>query len=190
MLDKNKPILVADAWIYANGSMHLGHLSGLMAGDILARYFKQAGHSVVHVSGADMHGTPIVLAAEQEKTTPAELAEKYYQEFAKTFTDLGFTYDWYGTTEDPVHIKFVQELFLKLLDQGYIFKQVQTLPYSVKAERFLPDRYVEGKCPICGYEEARGDQCDNCGNLLEPQQLINPISKLDQQPPEWRETTA
>ncbi len=183
----NRKIFIGVAWPYANGSLHLGHVSGLIASDILARYFRAKGDDVLMVSGSDCHGTPIVVTAEQEKIPPKEVAEKYHKEFIRTLVEgLDFSYDNYTTTLTETHRKTVQELFLKLLDKEYIYKKTEDLPYCPKCERFLPDRYIEGECYHCHFSPARGDQCDNCGNLIDPKLLINPHCKICQTAPIWK----
>lgn len=185
----SKPILIAAAWPYANGSLHLGHVAGLIAGDVLARYHRQKGDRVLYVSGSDCHGTPIAVEAEKQGTSPKIIAEKYHAEFLTTLIDgLKFSYDNFTTTMTATHERVVQEMFLKLLASGHIEKKIESLPYSEVSKRFLPDRYLEGTCPICGFTSARGDQCDNCSNLLNPKQLINPKSKIDGDTPVWRDS--
>lgn len=193
-MNKNKKkstrkVLVAAAWPYANGSLHLGHIVGLIGSDILARFFRQKGAEVLFVSGSDCHGTPIVFEAEKQGVEPAEIAQKYHQEFKKTLFDgLSFSYDNYSKTTSKVHQETVQEIFLKLYKKGWIYKKSQELPYCEKCQRFLPDRYIEGECPICHFDSARGDQCDNCGNLLDASQLIKPRCKICGSAPVWKES--
>jgi len=185
----NKNILIAAAWPYANGSLHLGHVAGLLGADILARYFRLRGDNVLYVSGSDCHGTPIVLEADRLKTTPAEIAAKYHAEFTETLVKgLNFSYDNYTTTLTDNHKQVVQELFLKLYEEGNIYKKTEELPYCEKCARFLPDRYIEGECPICNFSSARGDQCDNCGNLMDTKKLVNPKCKICGSTPQWRES--
>lgn len=186
--DTKNDILIASAWPYANGLLHLGHLSGLIASDVLARYFRAQGHQVLFVSGSDSHGTPVVVQAEQEKTTPQEIAEKYHKLFKASFEKLYFSYDIYTETATENHQKIVQDIFLKLYESGHIVKKIQSLPYCEKCKRFLPDRYVEGTCPHCGFDGARGDQCDECGRLLDPDQLKDPKCKTCKSKPVWRKT--
>ncbi len=185
----NQQVLIAAAWPYANGSLHLGHVAGLLGADILARYFRLRGANVLYVSGSDCHGTPIVLEADRLKTTPGEIAAKYHEEFTNTLVKgLNFSYDNYTTTLTDNHKKVVQELFLKLYEAGNIYKKTEELPYCEKCARFLPDRYIEGECPICHFTSARGDQCDNCGNLMDTKKLINPKCKICGSSPEWLES--
>jgi methionyl-tRNA synthetase len=185
----NRKILVAAAWPYANGSLHLGHASALIGADILARYFRLNGDSVLFVSGSDCHGTPIALEADRLGVKPAEIADKYHNEFYKTLIDgLSFSYDLYTKTTTENHYQVVQELFAKAYEAGHIYKKTEELPYCETCHRFLPDRYIEGECPICHFSSARGDQCDNCGNLTDTKQLINPKCKICGGAPVWKES--
>ncbi len=182
-------ILVCVAWPYANGDLHVGHLAGAyLPADIFARYHRLAGDDVLMVSGSDSHGTPIAVFADREKVTPRELFERYHGRFLETQRRLGISYDLFTHTDTENHHRVAQDIFLRLLEQGYLFRRVQQQPYSEREKRFLPDRYVEGTCPHCGYPEARGDQCDNCGELLDPSELINMRSKTDGSRPVMRET--
>lgn len=182
-----KKILVAAALPYANGSLHMGHVSALLGSDITARYHRLNGDQVLYVSGSDCHGTPIVVEANRQGITPAEIADKYHQEFKKNFIeDLKFSYDCYTTTTTKIHQEVVQQIFLKLFKEGYIYKRTEDLPYCLKCQCFLPDRYIEGECPVCHYKSARGDQCDSCGRLLDPNQFAEPRCKICGSKPEWR----
>jgi methionyl-tRNA synthetase len=183
-------ILVAVAWPYASGPRHLGHAAGAyVPPDIFARYHRMAGNNVLMVSGSDMHGTPITVAADKLGVSPRELAEENHLGIAESFRRLGLNYDLYTTTLTPIHYRVTQDFFLRLLEQGYLFQDTQLAMFDPEARRFLPDRYVEGTCPYCGFPDARGDQCDNCGRTLDPTDLINPRSKLTGATPETRETT-
>jgi len=183
----NKEILVAAAWPYANGSLHLGHVAALLGAVIIARYYRLCGNDVLFVSGSDCHGTPIVVEANHQGIHPSKIAEKYHREFIKTLIDgLNFSYDLYTKTTTENHKKVVQEIFLKLYRNEYIYTKTEKLPYCLACKRFLPDRYIEGECPICHFLNARGDQCDECGNLLDSHQLLNPRCKICGQTPEWR----
>ncbi|MFW5888693.1 MAG: methionine--tRNA ligase [Patescibacteria group bacterium] len=187
--NQKRKILIGAAWPYANGSLHLGHVSALLGSDILARYFRLNGDSVLFVSGSDCHGTPIVLKAHDNGVHPSEIADKYHKEFTETLIEgLSFSYDIYTTTTTDNHHKVVQDLFADLYKKGFIYTKIEELPYCVNCSRFLPDRYIEGECPICQYDGARGDQCDSCGNLLDANQLKKPRCKICGQSPEWRET--
>lgn len=174
-----KKIFIATAWPYANGSLHLGHVAALLGADILARYLRMHGDDVLFVSGTDCHGTPITVEADNQGVPPKEIAQKYHDEFVRTFINgVGMTHDLYTTTTTASHTRVVQELFTRLLEQGFIYKKTTDLPYCPKDARFLPDRYIEGECPFCGYARARGDQCDECGAMLDPEQLLKPLCKI------------
>ncbi len=170
-------VFIGGAWPYANGSLHVGHVAGLISGDILARYFRLKGEDVLYVSGSDCHGTPISIRAREEKVTPGKISTHYHNEFKYCFEKLGFTYDIYSKTDNESHEDLVKEVFKILLDKGYLYKKSIEQVYCEECEQFLPDRYVEGFCPSCG-EEARGDQCDNCGSILSPNELNNIKCKL------------
>ena len=160
-----------------------------MPPDIFARYHRMAGDHVLMVSGSDMHGTPITVAADKLGVSARELAEANHLGIAESFRRLGLSYDLYTTTLTPIHYRVTQDFFTRLLGQGYLFQDTQPAMYDPEAQRFLPDRYVEGTCPHCGYTDARGDQCDNCGRTLDPTDLIDPRSKLSGATPETRDTT-
>ena len=184
-----RKILVAVAWPYASGSRHLGHLAGAyLPADVFARYHRAAGNDVLMVSGSDVHGTPITVRAEAEGVSPEEIVERYHSEILENWKDLGFSWDLYTTTGTETHKRVVQEFFLTLLDKGYLYKKTTEQFFDEEQQRFLPDRYVEGTCPHCGYEHARGDQCDNCGRTLDAHELIEPRSKLSGSRPVLRET--
>jgi methionyl-tRNA synthetase len=142
--------------------------------DIFARYHRMVGDRVLMVSGSDMHGTPITVAADKLGVSARELAEANHLGIAESFRRLGLSYDLYTTTLTPIHYRVTQDFFTRLLEQGYLFQDTQPAMYDPEAERFLPDRYVEGTCPHCGFSDARGDQCDNCGRTLDPTDLIDP----------------
>ncbi|MBC8078911.1 MAG: methionine--tRNA ligase, partial [Gorillibacterium sp.] len=180
-------IFIGGAWPYANGSLHLGHVASLLPGDILARYYRLTGEEVLFVSGSDCHGTPISIRAEKEGTTPAEVAERYHQEFKDCFERLGFSYDLYTRTDDALHHRIVQDLFLKLLSKGLLELRQVEQTYCPTCNRFLPDRYVEGLCPRCG-EPSRGDQCEACSTVLDPSDLLHRTCKLCGSAPEGRLT--
>jgi methionyl-tRNA synthetase len=182
-------ILVAVAWPYANGPRHIGHVAGFgVPSDIFARYHRLKGNNVLMVSGTDEHGTPITLAADKEGVSPKVLADRYNQVIGDDLRNLGLSYDTFTRTTTRNHYRVTQDLFKTLYDKGYIVKQTALGAFSATTGRTLPDRYIEGTCPICGFGEARGDQCDNCGNQLDPVDLINPRSKVDGQPPVFKET--
>ena len=182
-------IHVSVAWPYANGDMHVGHLAGAyLPADIFARYHRLKGNRVLMVSGSDSHGTPITIEADKRGITPRELFEHYHHRFLETQKQIGISYDLFTHTDTENHHRIAQDIFLRLHEKEYLYQEIQKQLYSEEEGRFLPDRYVEGTCPICGYEEARGDQCDNCGNLLDALELINPRSKTDNSRPVVRET--
>lgn len=184
-----KHILVAVAWPYANGRLHLGRVVGcLLPADIFARYHRLVGNEVLMVSGSDTHGTPITLAADKANITPQQIYEAAHQSFLESQRDLGISYDLFTHTDTENHFKVAQDFFCRLYQQGYITPRRQKLLYSEENGRFLPDRYVEGTCPHCGYTDARGDQCDECGQLLDALELIDPRSSLDGSRPTVRET--
>jgi methionyl-tRNA synthetase len=188
--EKARKILVAPAWPYASGPRHLGHVVGFaIPGDIYARYHRLRGNDVLMVSGTDEHGTPVMVAADQEGVSPAELAERYNRSIRKDLRDLGITYDCFTRTTTENHARVTQDLFRTLYDHDCLIEQKTLGAFSATTGNTLPDRYIEGTCPICGYTRARGDQCDNCGNQLDPVDLINPRSIIDGEPPEFRETT-
>lgn len=180
-------IFIGGAWPYANGSLHIGHIAALLPGDILARHHRQKGERVLYVSGSDCNGTPLSIRANEEQTTVKEIADKYHQEFSETFQKLGFTYDLYTRTNEAHHHQTVQALFLKLLDNGYLYKRTIEQAYCAHDNRFLPDRLVEGLCPNCG-AVARGDQCDRCAAILDPLDLLEKRCKICGTAPEIRET--
>ncbi len=183
-------IFIGVAWPYVNGNLHIGHLAGyLLPTDICARYHRLVGDNVLMVSGSDCHGTPITLEADKRGVTPKEIADEYHAKDVDLFENvLHLTYDLYTRTDTPHHAKVTQEFFLKLLQEGYILIQTTKQYYSDAEERFLPDRYIEGECPYCGFKEARSDQCDNCTKLIEQGELINPISRISQSEVRLKET--
>jgi methionyl-tRNA synthetase len=182
-------VLTAVAWPYANGPRHVGHVAGFgVPSDIFSRYQRMAGNKVLMVSGTDEHGTPIQVQADREGVTARELADRYNRVIAEDLQGLGLTYDLFTRTTTRNHYKVVQDLFLALHKNGYVTERSQLSAIDAATGRGLPDRYVEGTCPICGYDGARGDQCDNCGNQLDPQDLINPRSKIDGKPPKFVES--
>lgn len=170
-------IFIGGAWAYANGSLHLGHISSLLPGDILARYYRVKGEEVLYVSGSDCNGTPITVRAKQDGVSPKEIADTYHQEFENCFSRLGFSYDTYTRTDTAHHHKIVQEIFLELLEKKLIYKKEIEQTYCEHCQQFLPDRYVEGICPVCK-EHSRGDQCDHCSTILEPLELLERRCKI------------
>jgi methionyl-tRNA synthetase len=184
-----RTILSAPAWPYANGPRHIGHVSGFaLPCDMFSRYQRMAGNRVLMVSGTDEHGTPIQVQADAEGVSARELADRYNRVIVDDLTSLGMTYDLFTRTTTLNHYAVTQEIFARLLENGYIFPKTTLGAISPSTGRTLPDRYIEGTCPICGYPSARGDQCDNCGNQLDPADLINPRSKINGETPVFRET--
>ena len=182
-------IHISVAWPYANGDMHVGHLAGAyLPADIFARFHRLKGNRVLMVSGSDAHGTPITVEADKRGITPRELFEHYHHRFLETQKAIGISYDLFTHTDTENHHRIAQDFFSRLYRGEYLYRKTQRQLYSVNEERFLPDRYVEGTCPVCGFTEARGDQCDNCGNLLDALELIEPRSATDGSRPVIRET--
>ncbi|MEO3812073.1 methionine--tRNA ligase [Sphaerisporangium sp. B11E5] len=182
-------ILTAVAWPYANGPRHIGHVSGFgVPSDIFSRYQRMAGNKVLMVSGTDEHGTPIQVQADKEGVTARELADRYNRVIAEDLTALGLSYDLFTRTTTKNHYAVAQEIFKGLHANGYVFPRTTMGAVSPTTGRTLPDRYIEGTCPICGYDGARGDQCDNCGNQLDPIDLINPRSRINGETPKFIET--
>jgi methionyl-tRNA synthetase len=185
----SRPILACAAWPYANGPRHIGHVSGFgLPCDMFARYQRMCGNPVLMVSGTDEHGTPIQVQADAEGVTARELADRYNRVIAQDLHGLDMSYDLFTRTTTSNHYAVVQDLFLGLYANGYIFARKSLGAVSPSTGRTLPDRYIEGTCPICGFDGARGDQCDNCGNQLDPIDLINPRSKINGETPAFVET--
>ena len=180
-------ILIGGAWPYANGSLHVGHIAGLLPADVIARYYRAKGDDVYFVSGSDCHGTPVAIRARQENKSPQEISEFYHEEFCKCFDKLGFSYDYYGKTSSDEHIAFVQEFHRAIYDGDYIYEKEAPQAFCDYCNRALTDRFVIGKCPACG-EQARGDQCDACGNVLDPENLVEPQCLTCRKPPTFRPT--
>jgi methionyl-tRNA synthetase len=177
------------AWPYASGPRHIGHVAGFgVPSDVFSRYHRMVGNRVLMVSGTDEHGTPILVAADREGRTPRETADRYNRLIAEDLQVLGLSYDLFTRTTTSNHYRVTQEIFLGLLKNGYVFPQTTLGAISPSTGRTLPDRYIEGTCPICGYDSARGDQCDNCGNQLDPTDLINPRSRINGETPMFVET--
>ena len=184
-----RPVLVAVAWPYASGSRHLGHLAGAyLPADIYARHQRLVGNRVLMVSGSDVHGTPITVRADAEGVTPRDIADRYHAEFVADWDRLGISWDLYTSTGTENHAAVTHDLFLRLLENGHIDRRTSNQYYDAEAGRFLPDRYIEGTCPHCHYAEARGDQCEDCGRTLDPEELVDPRSKITGGTPEVRQT--
>jgi methionyl-tRNA synthetase len=184
-----KHILIAPAWPYANGPRHIGHAASLgVPSDVFGRYHRLRGNRVLMVSGTDEHGTPIMVFADQEGRSPRETADIYSGVIREDFRDLGLTYDLFTRTTTQNHARVTQDLFRTLYEKGYIIEQTMQVAFSQSTGNTLPDRYIEGTCPHCGFGEARGDQCDNCGRQLDPIDLIDPRSTIDGLPPLFRDT--
>ena len=182
-------ILVAVAWPYASGPRHIGHVAGFgVPSDIFARYHRLRGNDVLMVSGTDEHGTPVMVAAEREGRSPRETADHYNEFIREDLRNLGLSYDLFTRTTTRNHYRVVQDVFRTLYEKGFIFERTTLGAFSPTTGHTLPDRYIEGTCPICGFPDARGDQCENCGNLLDPVDLVDPRSRIDGATPEFRET--
>src|SRR4051812_26665038 len=187
---EKKKILVAPAWPYAAGHRHLGHVAGFgVPSDVFARYHRLKGNDVLMVSGTDEHGTPVMVAADRQGVSPRELADSGNEIIRTDLRNLGISYDCFTRTTTLNHRRVTQDLFRTLHEKGYLIEQRALGAFSPSTGRTLPDRYIEGTCPICGFASARGDQCDNCGNQLDPVDLIEPRSIIDGSTPEFRETT-
>lgn len=182
-------VLSAVAWPYANGPRHIGHVAGFgVPSDVFSRYMRMAGHDVLMVSGTDEHGTPILVAADAEGVSPRELADRNNRLIVEDLVALGLSYDLFTRTTTGNHYAVAQELFTTVHRNGYMVERTTKGAISPSTGRTLPDRYIEGTCPICKAEGARGDQCDNCGNQLDPTDLINPVSRINGEVPEFVET--
>jgi methionyl-tRNA synthetase len=191
-MSENEPqkILVAVAWPYASGPRHIGHVAGFgVPSDIFARYHRLKGNDVLMVSGTDEHGTPVMVAAEQEGLSSRELADRYNEVIRDDLRRLGLSYDIFTRTTTQNHYRVVRDVFRTLHEKGYIVEQTAMGAFSSSSGHTLPDRYIEGTCPHCGYGEARGDQCDNCGRQLDPIDLLNPRSRIDGTTPVFKETS-
>ncbi len=185
----DRHILTAVAWPYANGPRHIGHVSGFgVPSDVFSRFQRMSGNRVLMVSGTDEHGTPITVAADAEGVTPRQIADRNNRVIVNDLQSLGLSYDLFTRTTTANHAAVSQEIFLGLLKNGYVFPKTTLGAISPSTGRTLPDRYIEGTCPICGYDGARGDQCDNCGNQLDPTDLINPVSKINGETPKFVES--
>ena len=183
-------ILIAVAWPYANGDLHLGHIAGAyLPADIFARFHRMKGNNVLMVSGSDAHGTPITLRAESEGVSPREIHDRFHKGFLESWEGLGISWDLFTTTETENHYRISQDFFTRFYEKGLLYETDSEVPYSPTQNRYLPDRYINGTCPHCSYDSARGDQCDSCGRTLDPRELIDPRSSLDGGTPEFRTRT-
>ena len=182
-------IFIGVAWPYANGPLHMGHIAGCyLAADIFARYHRMKGNEVLMVSGSDAHGTPITIRADQEGVEPDVILERYHAQFLDTWQRLGITFDLFTTTHTENHQRVVQDIFKRLQEQDYIYADTMLLAHCAGCSRFLPDRYVEGTCPHCRNERARGDQCDSCGHTLDPIDLVEPRCSICGDTPDFRDS--
>ena len=189
MSQSPRKILVAVAWPYASGLRHIGHVAGFgVPSDTFARYHRLRGNDVLMVSGTDEHGTPVMVAADAAGESPRDTAEKFNELIREDLRDLGLSYDLFTRTTTENHYRVTRDLFRTLYDKGFVIERETLGAFSAATGHTLPDRYVEGTCPICGYESARGDQCDNCGNQLDPVDLIDPRSRIDGTPPVFKTT--
>jgi methionyl-tRNA synthetase len=188
-LSKEK-VLVTSALPYANGPIHLGHLSGAyLPADIYVRYKRLNGDDIIFISGSDEHGVPITISADKEKVSPQVIIDRYHEANKKAFERFGMSFDNYSRTSLPIHHETAKEFFLEFYNRGLLIEKKSFQFFDEKANMFLPDRYVEGTCPRCGNEEARSDECENCGSLYDPSELKNPKSKISGSSPTLRETT-
>lgn len=189
MSDKEK-ILVTAALPYANGPIHLGHLAGAyLPADIYVRYQRLKGSDILFVCGSDEHGVPITITADKEGLKPKDIIDRYHKINKESFEKFGMSFDIYSRTSIPIHYETGKEFFLEFYNHGILKEKKSLQFFDLKANMFLPDRYVEGTCPNCGYEGARSDECENCGALYEPNELKNPISKVSGEKPILKETS-
>lgn len=186
---KTEKILVTSGWPYVNYLPHLGTVMQCLAADVVARYYRMKGEDVLMVSGSDEHGTPTEVEAVRQGISPKQLTDENHAKIVELFAKWGLSFDNYTRTENPVHKEFVQQHLMKIYNRGYIFTQETEMLYCENCDRFLPDRYVEGQCPYCGHEGARGDQCEACGRLLETTLLIEPYCAICKSKPVRRQTT-
>lgn len=188
-MPQNKRILVTSALPYANGPLHLGHLAGAyLTADFYVRYKRLTNADIIYICGSDEHGVPITIAAEKEGVQPQDIVDRYHQQIKSVFQDFGISFDYYGRTSSITHHELSQEFFTTLYEKGFFKKKIEKQLFDPKADMFLPDRYVKGTCPSCGFEAAYGDQCEKCGTSLSPEELINPKSALTGETPEVKET--
>jgi methionyl-tRNA synthetase len=184
---KDRKVLIAGAWPYANGSLHIGHIAALLPGDVIARYHRAAGSEVYYVSGSDCHGTPVAIRARQEDKSPGEISDFYHDEFIDTFKKLGFSYDYYGKTSSREHKCFVEDFHGNLYENDrLVYEETAPQAHCGRCDEPLADRLIIGRCPFCG-ESARGDQCDACNAVLEPENLLFPLCANCGEAPEFRQ---
>ncbi len=184
-----RKIFIGVAWPYVNGDIHFGHLAGyLIPADIFARFNRFIGNDVLMVSGSDCHGTPTTIEADKRGLTPLDIVNEYHPKHEALFHALNLSFDLYTRTDNPTHKRIVQDMFVAFIEKGLLYKESSEQYFSEQENRFLPDRYVEGECPHCHDNDARSDQCDNCGKLLAQGELINPISKLSKTPVTMKST--
>ena len=188
-MDKSR-VLVCSAWPYASGIPHLGNLvSSLLSGDVFTRYYRLRGLDVLYVSGTDSHGTRIEFEADREGVAPADLAARNHEKIRDIIDGFGISFDNYTTTESGVHKEFVRVIYLQMEENGYIFTQTERRAFCTDCEKFLADRLISGTCPRCGSPNALGNQCDACGAILEPEELVDPTGSFcGQSEIEFRET--
>ncbi len=187
---KREKYLVTSALPYANGHLHIGHVAGAyLPADIFVRFQKLLGNDVIYICGTDENGAPISIKAEAEGKTPREIVDHYHDSIVKSFQELEIDFDNFSGTARPEHTKISQKFFLNLLKAGYIIQKTTQQLYCEHDKRFLADRYIEGTCPYCGAEGARGDQCDACGKLIDAMKLIDPKCKICGNTPIVKETT-
>ncbi|HEY3250682.1 MAG TPA: methionine--tRNA ligase, partial [Ignavibacteria bacterium] len=185
-----KRILVTSALTYANGDTHLGHIAGsILPADMYVRYLRLAGYDVIYICGSDEHGTAIEMSAIKEGISPQEIIDKYHFANKKAYEDLGMSFDIYSRTSSDIHKKTSQDFFFKLYEKDLLYQKTEKQLYSEKEKRFLADRFVVGTCPVCGFDEARGDECENCGSALSPLELKNPRSTITGDTPVVKEST-
>ena len=182
-------ILVNCALPYANSPLHLGHIAGSNLGaDIFVRALRLTGYDVLYVCGSDEYGTPITIQAEAENVSPKDIADRYHQQHEKSLAAMQINFDIFSRTTSPIHHETASELFRQLYNNGYLERTTMISPFCPTCGKFMPDRYIEGTCPYCGNKRARGDQCDECGRILDPRDLIDPRCIISGDAPEFRET--
>jgi len=182
-------VFIGVAWPYADGPLHLGHIAGAyLPADIFARYHRIRGNQVLMVSGSDQHGTPITLKAEQEGKGPGEIADEYHRQFLESWGKMGISFDLFTRTGTGNHASVARDIFLRLQDEGYIYRDTVSQPYCPQCRRYLTDRYVEGTCPYCNSETARGDQCDDCGKPMNPAELKEPRCRICGTAPQFKDS--